>query len=390
MLSRRAGIGEPGRAGAFLLALCCLAPAGGTVTTSLPTRREMFEVLTRTSWCDRERWKKRREPRPLYPDFTEWELRADGTYHWELFTDFTPSPRGSGQWTLEQAQGAWVLVLSTGERHHLALAPDETLTINLNQYWACRPLKVDTPYSQASLPPIRLPDRVNAIRDAVVGTEWRRTNDMDLDFRPTSVRFNRDWTYVSAYRNGECRNPGTWYATSKVHGHAAANACDLRNPAYPEILGGELSADGLLLGQELYVGAGSELRNGTVWFSEHGEIRLEYGIPIRRGQTTTFTLYLSNGSAEPLNLRRFAITSEHVPNYRDAQNRVVPASSELAAKELQGQALAAGERTAVSLDVVFDRPVKEVYFHLLTDRRTLGGRTQASDMTWLRSIRVQE
>jgi hypothetical protein len=377
--------------GFLLLALSLTAPRS-TAEDSTAARARMLDVVTRTAWCDRRR--RMSEPRPGLPfhrprDFTEWQLRADGSYQWRRFTDFVPPPGGAGHWALERSHGAWVVMLSTGERRRIALGRDGTLTVGISRYWPCRPLERDRAHASASLPALSLPERVNAVRRDIVGADWRRVNDMDLNFQPTSVRFNDDWTYVSVYRNGACRNAGTWYATTEeVRGEGAANRCDLRDPTYSEFLHGKLDDGGrLFLGNELYLRAGTELRTGTVTLANTDTFaaRMEYELPIRSGRTTTFTVHLHNRSSGPIVLQRFAITRGLVRGYRDAQNRVNPASSELAGTDLRGQVLAAGEQTIVSLGVVFARRLDGVYFNLLMD-----GPSQPWDLPQYRTIRVVE
>jgi hypothetical protein len=350
-------------------------------TSPEPTRRQMYEVLTQVSWSDRLG-----EP-------VEWAFRGDGTYRWVMATDFVPGPIRVGRWTLEKAQDAWVLVLSSGERHKLALAPDGTLMIHRRQYWASRPLKGVAEYSDASLPPVRLEDGLDRIRDALAGTEWRRRNDMNIDRTPTSVRLGSDWTYVSLYRDGQCQNSGAWNVTPKgATGYATTNPCDLRYPSNPEYLHMELRTDGqMLLGYDLYSSLSlSEIepvRKGTTLLtnSEMLEARVEYDMPIKRGRSSSFTAFVRNRGHDPVILHRFAITLDSSPHYRDLKTRLAPSSSELAAKDLAAQTLAPGQETEASLDLVFDRPVKGIYFNLLID-----GPTQAWDIHEHRDIRVQD
>lgn len=380
----RAGTGA---ASLLALGLSCLTLSAEGVKTPSPRRREVFEVLTRTSWCDAA---KAGERDTFFSEFTDWELRSDGTYTWRLVTDYTPPPGGSGQWTLEWAQGTWMVMLSTGERYPVALNAEGTLNLALRQYRPCRPLEVGRRYSPGSLPPVRLDERVIGVLERVVDADWRRANDLDLNFQPTSVRWKRDWSYVSVYRNGECRNSGTWYATSgEVRGYAATNPCDGRDPKYAEHLVGEPSADGaLVLGGDLYVRPGGDSRRATTLLSKFGtfDVRMEYPMPIRHGRATTFTVHVHNRAAQPLKLRRFSVTPEYVRDYRGVQDGVTPAASELAGKGLDVEVAAGGGRARASLDVTFERPMKGwVYFNLLID-----GVSQPWDIRVARFVSVRE
>jgi hypothetical protein len=377
---------------ASVLSLCCLVAveAREAARPQQITRKELFELLTRTSWCDRER---AGEPRPLFGDFTDWELRADGSYHWVLSTDYTPSPGGSGRWTLEQVDGEWVAMLSTGERHRVSVDADGVLTLGLMRFRPCRPLPVGSPYSTTSLPPVQIPSRVAALITGLTGGEWHRTNDLDLNFRPTSVRFNRDWSYVSIYRGGECENRGAWYATSKeIHASAPTNPCDLRDPRYSESMAADLLPDDRLVfsSREPYLRKEAMTTGrGILWLvygPQELEAWIEYDMPIRRG-ANTFTLHVRNHDWEPRgarHLRRFVVSLDHVREYRDAAGRVHAAASELVGIDLEGTVVKAGAERSVSFEVVFTQALRQwVYFDLIVDGETQAWDVRQSHFLWM-------
>lgn len=356
-------------------------------------RRELFELLTRTSWCDRVR---EGEPRPLFGDFTDWELRADGSYRWEHFTDYVPSPSGSGQWTLEQAHGEWVAQLSNGERHLVSVDGDGYLILGRMRYRPCRSLPAAPADAAASLPPVRLPDHVFTIIGGLTCGEWHRTNDLDLNMRPTSVRFERDWSYVSVYRDGECQNRGTWYATAtEVQAWAAANPCNLRNPRYSESMLAVLHRDGRLVfpdGEPYLRKEKLDSGRGILWLlsgRQELEAWVEYDRPIRRGRANHLTLHVRHQYWQPrhsLHLRRFAVNVDYVREYRDAAGRVEPAPSEVAGADLAGVVVNAGEERSLSFDVRFSQALQQwLYFDLIMD---LDG--EAMDLRRSHFVRIRE
>jgi hypothetical protein len=155
-----------------------------------------------------------------FGDYTAWELRADGTYRFDFFTDTDPWPHGEGRWNLASGAAGWVVVLDGALRRRLELKDDGTIEIDGRPLRSCRATGA-TPPAFASLPVAPTPEPIRALLAGLTRFPWMRTNDLDLGWRPTSVVFSSDWTYVTSYRDGACRNTGTWTPEGReVRGYA--------------------------------------------------------------------------------------------------------------------------------------------------------------------------
>ena len=89
------------------------------------SREEIFAKLTDNSWCDREATKG-----SMFPDYTDYKYKPDGTYEWHHFTDYTPAPSGSGKWNFEQnSAGEWFLLYDDGQRLRFTFNNDGSLTL---------------------------------------------------------------------------------------------------------------------------------------------------------------------------------------------------------------------------------------------------------------------
>src|SRR6185503_12488911 len=101
----------------------------------------------------------------------------------------------------------------------------------------------------------------------ITAKDWKRANDLDLNYEPTGVEFKQNYEYVATYRNGECKNTGIWYATAKeIFGNSLTDNCDPRDDKYPEQLNATLLDNGfLLLDYDLYVPKDYSLQKGVIW-----------------------------------------------------------------------------------------------------------------------------
>jgi hypothetical protein len=214
------------------------------------TDQRVFDLLTASKWCDTEA-----APAPgAWIDTKCWTFRTDGTYAWSVMTDYTPAPRGQGNFNIEKSSTGWVLALDSGERHRLSFASNGSVRID-RQTLFVRGASGQEPGSVVSIPRIALRRSARLSADKLVQGAWHRADGQAPMRQPTSIRFSADWTYRSVYRNGACENSGTWYATAKeIRGHAPGDPCDPKDDGYGENLIGAFSSDGNLeLNGDLYL-----------------------------------------------------------------------------------------------------------------------------------------
>src|SRR4051812_4179003 len=183
------------------------APAPTAAPVEVLTADEVFAQLTRSVWMFGDRGR--------FPDFTLFRFRADGSYSIEHGSD-TPSWKKDGKWNLQRAaDGTWFVCVDSGVRYRFGRRPGGKIALTtLMVVWPDAPLAYGPSLRAADLPKIELPPDVRARADRITAHAWKRANDFNLNYNPTSVRFNPDWTYTSTYRYGECSNRGGWYASS--------------------------------------------------------------------------------------------------------------------------------------------------------------------------------
>ncbi len=383
MRSRSAMIGA-------LVVLGLMSPAGlitpvmsndvGQKVAGPSARQKTFDLLIASNWCDQQRGA------VGLGDYSSWDFRLDGTYRYHEFTDHDHGPQAEGQWRLEETAHGWVLAFDTGERHQLEVHPNGRISIEWVPLRPCRPTHATT-RDVTSLPPLELPARVRALRDALVQGPWTHANDLDLAWSPTSIRFESDWTYTSTYRYGACKNTGSWSLRgSEVQGYAARNACDERNPHYSENPAGQLlSNDQILIRGELYVLTPTPSR-GVIWRllgrQDAVDVRVEYPIPLRQGKPASFTFTFHSVSGEPATLERVALNRVYRDYRHGTRGMDTP---EIAARDLGRRQLPPGESWSVDLEAVFDRAAEQnVYFQVL-----ISGSPQNWDVRQVRRVTVR-
>lgn len=351
------------------------------------SREKVFSTLTKNSWCNKATTKG-----SMFPDYTDYKFKPDGTYKWRHFTDYTPAPSGAGKWNFFQdSAGEWFLLYDDGQRLQFTLNNDKSLKLEDSNLNPCDLITATEKYDASTLPPIQISSSVKLINDKLTTDKWKRANDFDLGHEPTLVEFKKDFEYVTTYRYGECQNGGSWYATEdKIQGKSLTDNCDPRNDTYPESLTAKLLDNGFLfLDFDLYVPENYLLKKGVIWsvpgYSDVVNIKVEYDMPIKTGIPNRFDVEMTNVGEEkypgPITLERFSITEEYVRNYRNLLGQV----DEVAGHDLGSKVLQPGETYKFSLDATFDKTGKQsMYINSL-----MTGRTQSWDTHQYYSIKVQ-
>jgi len=355
-----------------------------------PDKQDIFAKLTANSWCN----KKVTEGSP-FPDYIDYRFKDDGTYEWHFFTDYTPAPSDAGKWNFEQTPADdWFLLYDNGMRQRFSLK-DGMLMLGSVALDVCDPITVTNQYTSGTLPPIQLTSKVQNIINTITAHPWKRANDIDLDYAPTSVEFKKNWEYITTYRNGECQNSGYWYATaSEIQVNSLTDQCDPRDDTYPEAFTAELLDNGFLFfDYELYVPIDYPLQKGIIWsvfgYSDIVNIKVEYDMPIKSGVPNRFDIEMTHvGKKEdypgPITLQRFSITEDYVRDYRKADNTIAQVD-EIAGQDLGSKILRPSETYKFSLDVTFKNPGKQSpYINAL-----MYGPTQDWDTQRAYSINVQ-
>ena len=339
------------------------------------TRQEIFEQLTKNSWCN-----KSLTADSLFPDYTDYSFKPDGTYEWHEITDYTPSPSGSGRWNFEQnSAGKWILLYDTGERLPFMLNENNTITLDEvqkdgsftldeTQLLPCEAITANKRYTEATLPPIAIPPLVKARTNMLTANKWKKSNDLNLEYRPTLIEFKQNFEYKTTYRFGACENNGNWYATADaIVGKSKINTCDQRDPTYAEGFAATILDNGfLLLGDDLYVPENSPLTKGIIWnvpgYSDVVNIKIEYDMPIKASVANTFDVEITNVAdlkqTRPLTLQRFSLTHEYIQNYR-AENNTIAQVKEIAAKNLENKILLPGETYRFFIEAIFPQIGKQ-------------------------------
>ncbi len=329
-----------------------------------PEREEFFARLTRNSWCNRHA-----SEGSMFPDYTDYKFKPDGTYQWVEFTDYTPPPGGSGKWNFEQdASSQWFLLYDNGQRQRFSLNKNGSLTLEGNSLDPCDPIAISRSQTAENLPPIRLSSNVEATLEKLTANRWRRANDFDLEFEPTHIEFKKDYAYIATYRNGQCQNSGSWSATAnEIKGNSLTDKCDPRDDTYPESITAKLLDNGFLFfDYDLYVPANYPLKRGIIWsvfgHSDVVNIKVEYDMPIKAGVLNRFDVEMTNVGERQypgvMFLQRLSLTHDFVRNYRQS-NETIAHVKELAGKDLGSIVLKPGETYKLSLDVTFDKPGKQ-------------------------------
>lgn len=244
----------------------------------------------------------------------------------------------------------------------------------------------------ADLPKLRLPPDVRARAQRLTAHTWKRANDFNLSYWPSSLRFDPDWTYTAAYRYGECTNRGDWYASSDGDVATSTEApCDklqrLAGAGVGEWFNLELlSPDELLVNLELFVPEHKPLRRAVVRYFlgfRALAIRMEYDMPIRARRPTRFDFTFSNVGKLPLTLQRFGLTPSY-HGYRRANRELDVPGDELAGKDLGGHEVAPGQSFSFPVEVTFpERGSRMVYFNMMV----LG--TQPFDTHQAHEVRIE-
>ena len=216
---------------------------------------------------------------------------------------------------------------------------------------------------------------------------WVRVNDLDQGSRPTSIGFAPDWTYESVYRDGACRNRGTWTTNGReLIAYAASNPCDERDRSNDEqITARFLSGEELLLQGELHVPRAALPEHGLIrklfGYENAVSTRVEYPRPLRRGRAAIFTFTFLNESNEDLTLERVALNSTFRDYRYKTRGMEVP---EIAALDLGRKRLAPHESYQVTLDATFAAAGPTfVYFDVL-----VAGSQQNWDVRQAHEVRI--
>ncbi len=355
-------------------------------------KNELFSKLTKNSWCNKNEYS-------LYPDHSNYQFKADGEYENQFFTDYTTYPN-TGKWSIEKtSDDDWVILYDDGVRTRITLNWDGTLTLGptkTHKLTPCNSLSVSKPYTAETLPPIQLDDEVKQVISNLTAHKWKRANDFDLFFKPTSIEFKNNNEYLTTYRNGECQSKGDWYATvGAIGGSSLTNKCDTRDSKYPETIRAKFLKNGHLLvgnSNDLYVPEDYQLNKGVIWevfgFSQVIKIKVEYDMPIKMGVPNKFDVEMTNVGEEKypgaMTLQRFSITESYDRNYRISDDEIAQID-EISGIDLGSKILKPGETYNFSLDVTFPNSGKQgMYINSL-----INGRTQDWDSSQYYSINVQ-
>jgi hypothetical protein len=221
---------------------------------------------------------------------------------------------------------------------------------------------------------------VQEIVERLTAHTWKRANDLDVFMAPTQVRFRPDWTYAATYRGGECRSEGTWYATAKeIVAHSPQGRCDRpSDTSSGDSLTAQVIDDRkILVNWDLYVPDDEPVPRGIIWHLfgfDAANTRIEYDMPIRRGQPVRFDVTITNRSIEPLKLDRFSLTrgySDYGRSLGEAGQALVPPGDEIAAHDLAGIALAPGKSHAFHVMASLpEAGTPTVYFNVLVSGLT--------------------
>lgn len=361
-----------------------------TSKIGVDARDDIFAKLTKQSWCNREAT--RGSP---FPDYADYKFKADGTYEWHFFTDSTPASSGEGKWNFEKnSAGSWLLLYDDGARQRFTLYEDGTLTFEGIDLNPCDPITISNPYTAATLPAIQLPSDAKLVAEKLTLQKWKRANDFDLDYEPTTIEFKKNYEYIATYRGGECQNDGNWYVTANgIVGDSLTNDCDIRDDTYPENLSAKLlKNDFLFLNHDLYTPENYPLEKGVIWsvfgYSDVVSIKVEYDMPIISGIPNKFDVEMTNVGREdypgPVTLQRFSVTEDYVRNYRQSLTTTSQQVDEIGGIDLGSKILSPGQTYRFSFDVTFPHSGKQsMYINALID-----GPTQAWDTHQHYSIEV--
>jgi len=323
-------------------------------------KNEVFTKLTANLWCNKS------EDSP-FMGYSEYQFKANGEYKIYGFNDYSSST-STGKWSLEKSfDEDWILLYDNGLRTRITLNYDGTLTMGPNnaKINPCEPLIVSDPYTAETLPEVQLPDEVIQRIDQIIAQKWKRTNDFDLNFKPTSIEFKKNHEYVTTYRYGECQNHGDWYTGgSGIRGSSLSDKCDSRGSDNPETIYLDFLGNGHLFRHtDLYVPEDYPLDKGIIWkvggYSHVVEIKVKYDMPIKKGIPNQFDIEMTNvgqsKSHESLELDRFFITEKFdYNNYiKDSEGKTIHLSDEIAAIDLNSKILKRGETHIFSLNVTF-------------------------------------
>jgi hypothetical protein len=345
-----------------------------------PSAEAIFQRLTAHSWTSLP------PNRPVFPpmDYSVAAYRAGGTWSFEFHTDYH-IPAQTGKWNLQPYEGEWFLCSDNGSRGKISVHDDGTISLGNFKLYPHEPLAREPGQTAAKLSELVLVREVQEIVNRLTAHEWKRANDLDLFMDPTRVQFKSDWTYTATYRGGECKSEGTWYAKiDEIVAHSPKGRCDRpSDTSTGDWLTAQVIDDRkILVNWDLYVPKDEPVPRGIIWHLfgfDEADTRIEYDMPIRRGQPVRFDVTITNRSISPLKLERFALSREYSDYGRslgEPGKALVPPADEIAAHDLTGEVLAPGKSHAFHLMASFpDAGTPTVYFNVLAS-----GLTQNWDM----------
>jgi hypothetical protein len=210
---------------------------------------------------------------------------------------------------------------------------------------------------------------------------------------PARVEFERDWTYMATYRNGQCISRGHWYATvDEISAINLAGKCDDRPGTGGDQLTIEVIDDNsVLVNHDLYTPEDARPKRGIIWqlpSFNAVSIKIEYDMPIVAAMPDRFDVTMTNRSESAVTLERFSLT-ERFDNYGrnlgdTGKELVLP--KELAAVDLGRVELAPGEAHQASLVATFAAAGRQwIYFNAL-----ISGSTQNWDFHQAHEMSIQE
>ena len=350
-------------------------PAQAAPAQPAVTAEEIFQTLTAHSWTGRP------PNQPAFPpmDYSVASYRADGTWTFEFFTDYL-IPAQTGKWNLQSREGEWFLCSDNGSRGKIRVNDDGTISLANYKLYPHEPLERKPGQTAKALPELTLVPEVQEIVSRLTAHVWTRANDFDLQYDPTQVRFMPDWTYSATYRGGECKSEGTWYAKiDEIVAHSPKGRCDRPSDTSS---GDSLTAQVLddrkiLVNGDLYVPDDEAVPRGIIWHLfgfDEADTRIEYDMPIRRGQPVRFDVTITNRSTEPLKLERFSLSrgySDYGRSLGVPGRKPVPPEDEIVAHDLAGATLAPGKSHAFHVMATFpEAGAPTVYFNVLVSGST--------------------
>lgn len=308
------------------------------------TRAEIFRQLTANDWCQ------------------GGKSHFDSSGSYDFFGPFTDTgiSHTNGSWNFEaDADGAWFLIYSSGFRQRFWLNKNGTLTLsNGGTFKACDRVKQDTNSPLEKLPIIQTPVATLKIMEKLIAHAWKGANDLNLDFKPTSITFTKNWEYVATYRYGECENKGNWYVVGNtIDIRTEENKCSSATLISLKFTD---SGDLLFHRNDLFINEDFPEEKGIINISSTiMPLKVHYDLPIQKGVANQFNIKVTNVSTIEYpgskTLQRFLVTDAPM-------GTSFKTTSEITSIELSDRIVRPGESYEFSVPVTFKNSGKQTFY----------------------------